>query len=49
MLKNRKSAQIVAQIFKVHHQICLFWAKSSQIFEEEYKITIVDKMLISNI
>ena len=48
-LKNGKSAWIVAPIFEARHQICLFLAKNSQIFEEEYKITVVDKTLVSDI
>ena len=46
--KTQKSALIVAQFFEVHIKFA-FLVKNSQIFEEEYKITIVDKTLVSNI
>ena len=38
----------MAQILEIHHQIGLFWSKIV-IFKEEYKITVVDKTLVSNI
>ena len=39
----------ISKKIKVRSQICLFLARNSQNFEKDYRLTVLDKTLISNI